>query len=348
MSGKMYRLAIVGAGSLKGKELKEVLEQRSFPAVDIKLLDDDELLGQLESVGEEATFIQSVQPEQFENVDFAFFASEEGFTRKHWTVARNAGCSIVDLSYALENEASIPVRSPWVEQELRQGAGASVEDLEATSAVTAHPASVVLALLLLRARLAGAVRGAAVTAFEPASERGKRGLDELHEQTVNLLSFHDLPRAVFDSQVAFNLISCYGAASQPALREVEDRIRRHFELITGGAVPVPSLMLAQAPIFHAHIFSLYIELEKPVGDGEFAEALSGRHVTIAPAGAAEEAPSNLSAAGQEQVQVAVRRDARNPSGMWLWAAADNLRIAALNAVECASSLALVRAGGTIQ
>ncbi|MGH9601024.1 MAG: Asd/ArgC dimerization domain-containing protein, partial [Terriglobales bacterium] len=74
MSETMYRLAIVGAGTLKGRELKDVLEERSFPALDIKLLDDDELMGQLESVGEEATFIQSVQPEQFENVDFAFFA----------------------------------------------------------------------------------------------------------------------------------------------------------------------------------------------------------------------------------------------------------------------------------
>ncbi len=347
MSDAMYRLAIVGAGSLKGRELKDVLEERSFPALDIKLLDDD-LRGQLDAVAEEATFIQSVQPEQFENVDFAFFASDENFTRKHWTMARNAGCSVVDLSYALENEAAVPVRSPWVEQELLQGAKPSLGDLEATSAVAAHPAAVVLALLLLRARKAGKVRSTVVTAFEPASEHGKRGLDELHEQTMNLLSLHDLPRAVFDAQVAFNLISRYGASSQPALRAVEDRIRRHFELITGGSAPVPSLVLAQAPIFHAHVFSIYIELEKPVSEAEFAEALSGRHVMITPAEAGEEAPCNVSAAGQDHVQVSVRRDAQNASGIWLWAAADNLRIGALNAVDCASTLALVRAGGSIQ
>ena len=105
-------------------------------------------------------------------------------------------------------------------------------------------------------------------------------------------------------------------------------------------------MLAQAPIFHAHIFSLYIELEKPAGEAEFAEAISGRHVMVAPP--EEEAPSNVSAAGQEHIQVSVRQDGQNANGMWLWAAADNLRIAAVSAVECASTLALVRAGGTIQ
>ena len=47
-----YRVAIVGASTLKGKELKEVLEDSNFPAVDVKLLDDEESLGQLDSVGE--------------------------------------------------------------------------------------------------------------------------------------------------------------------------------------------------------------------------------------------------------------------------------------------------------
>jgi aspartate-semialdehyde dehydrogenase len=48
-----YRVAIVGAASLMGKEIAEVLRDRNFPAVDIRLLDDEESLGQLEAVGDE-------------------------------------------------------------------------------------------------------------------------------------------------------------------------------------------------------------------------------------------------------------------------------------------------------
>jgi len=44
----LYRAAIVGAASLKGKELAEMLNERNFPAADVRLLDDDESLGQLE------------------------------------------------------------------------------------------------------------------------------------------------------------------------------------------------------------------------------------------------------------------------------------------------------------
>src|SRR5581483_7963165 len=78
-----YRVAIVGAASLKGKEVAEVLEQRNFPSSEIKLLDDDESLGQLEALKDEVTFIQSIRSEQFEQVDFTFFASDPECTRKN-------------------------------------------------------------------------------------------------------------------------------------------------------------------------------------------------------------------------------------------------------------------------
>ena len=38
----LYRVAIVGAASLAGKEIAEVVRDRNFPAADIRLLDDDE------------------------------------------------------------------------------------------------------------------------------------------------------------------------------------------------------------------------------------------------------------------------------------------------------------------
>jgi aspartate-semialdehyde dehydrogenase len=69
-AGNLYRLAIVGAASLKGKEVAEVLSDRNFPALDTKLLDDDESLGQLETVGDEVSFIQSVRAQEFDKLDF--------------------------------------------------------------------------------------------------------------------------------------------------------------------------------------------------------------------------------------------------------------------------------------
>lgn len=339
----LYRAAIVGAASLKGKEIAEMLNERNFPAVDVRLLDDDESLGQLEAMGDEISFIQSVRAEQFEHVDFTFFASDPECTRKNWKRVRDAGSAIIDLSSALENEAGASVRSLWVERE--RGLVARPE-LQPGPVVTAHPVAVALALLLLRAQKAGTIRRAVATVFEPASEHGQRGMDELHQQTVNLLSFQPLPKDVFDAQVAFNMVARYGQNSQPGLDSAEARILRHYQQIAGNEAPQPALFLLQAPVFHGHALALFLEMDEAVDTAKLSQALAGDHVAVS--GPQEDAPTNVSSAGQANIAVSLKADPTQANGVWLWAAADNLRISALTAVECAESMTATRPTGKIQ
>lgn len=338
----LYKVAIVGAGSLKGKELADVLNDRNFPAAQVKLLDDDEALGQLEAVGDEVTFIQKLRVDEFRNLDFSFFASDPECTLKSWKIARDAGSAIIDLSYALEDNPDAIVRSPWVERQLGLGL---VPELQPKAAVTAHPAAVVLAMLVLRVQKAGGLRQVVATVFEPASEHGQKGMDELHQQTVSLLSFQPLPKSIFDSQVAFNLVARYGEQSSPALATVENRIMKHYRHIVPEA-PIPSLLLLQAPIFHGHAFSIHIELDQVADIEKITSALSGEHVHITHA--ADEHPSNVNAAGQSDIQVSIVPDSNQPHSFWLWAASDNLRVAASTAVECAETMAATRPRGIIQ
>jgi aspartate-semialdehyde dehydrogenase len=338
----LYRVAIVGAASLKGKEIAEVLRERNFPAVDVRLLDDDESLGQLEALGDEMNFIQSIRSEQFERVDFAFFASDPRSTRKNWKAARDLGDTIVDLSFALEAEPGASVRSPWIERQT----GNTVEpQLQPGPVVIAHPAATVLALLALRSEKAGKIQRMVATVFEPASENGQKGMDELHEQTVNLLSFQELPKSVFDIQVAFNMVARYGQRSELALESVSQRIRKHYQHIAGGAAE-PALQVLQTPVFHGHGFSVYLETDKPVGIPEFSQALSGEHVVVS--GSPEDMPTSVSAAGQGDILVSITSDLNHKNGVWLWATTDNLRMAALTAVECAETLTASRPRGQIQ
>ena len=341
--GKLYRAAIVGAASLKGKELAELLNERNFPAADVRLLDDDESLGQLEAMGDEISFIQHVRAEQVEHVDFTFFASDQESTRRSWRDARDAGSAIIDLSAVLEDQPGATVRSLWIERERGQVAP---PELQPGPCVTAHPLAISLALLLLRARKAGVIRRAVATVFEPASEHGQRGMDELHQQTVNLLSFQPLPKEVFDAQVAFNLVARYGQKSHPALDSIEARVLRHYRLIAGADAPQPSVMMLQAPVFHGHALALFLETEAAVDLAELSRALSGDHVVVI--GSDEDIPSNVSSAGQSDIQVWLKVDPSQPNGVWLWAASDNLRISAVTAVECAESMMATRPTGKIQ
>jgi aspartate-semialdehyde dehydrogenase len=338
----LYRVAIVGAASLKGKEIAEVLRDRNFPAIDVRLLDDEESLGQLEAVGDEMNFIQSIRSDQFERVDFAFFASDPRSTRKNWKVARDLGDTIIDLTFALEDEAGASVRSPWIE---RQTGQPPAPELQPAPVVVAHPAATVLALLALRTEKIAKIERMVATVFEPASENGQKGMDELHEQTVNLLSFQELPKNVFDIQVAFNMVAGYGQRSDLSLDATAKRIRKHYRQIARGASE-PSLQVLQAPVFHGHGFSIYLELDKPVALADLSHALAGEHVVIS--ASPEDTPTNVRAAGQGDILVSASSDANHKSGVWLWATTDNLRIAALIAVECAETMTASRPRGQIQ
>jgi aspartate-semialdehyde dehydrogenase len=339
----LFRVTVIGAASLKGKEVKDVLSERSFPSDDVKLLDDEESLGQLDSVGDEPAFIQQVTPEQIEGSDFTFFATEEPFTTKIWKVAREAGSEIIDMSYALESEPGATLRAPMIERELGQ---TPKVELKTAPVVVAHPAAAVLALLISRIQKIKPIRNVIATICEPASEYGKRGMDELHDQTVNLLSFQQMPMTVFGTQVAFNLGSGYGEDIKPSLRATELRILSHYTRITGSKLPLPSLMLLHAPVFHAHTFSIYIDLESPLDQNELQAALSGEHVQITHT--QDEEPSNVNVAGAEEILVSVRPDVQRETGVWIWAAADNLRLTATMAVNCAEEMVATRPRGQVQ
>jgi aspartate-semialdehyde dehydrogenase len=342
--GQLYRAAIVGASTLKGKEVAEMLNERNFPAADIRLLDDDESIGQLEATGDEINFIQSVRAEQFTGVDFSFFASDAECTHKNWKRARDNGSAIIDLSGALEDEPGVTVRSVWIERER----GKSCQpDLEPAPCVVAHPAAVILSLLIIRAARLGPIRSAVATVFEPASEQGQKGMDELHQQTVNLLSFQPLPKDVFDTQVAFNMVAHYGQNSRLSLDSLESRIRRHYRKLTGSDVPEPALIAVQPPVFHGHALGIFLEMNEPIDAEQLKSVLTGDHVTVVGAGE-ESQPSNVNTAGQANILISLKAEPSRPNGFWLWAAADNLRVSAITAVECAETMIATRPVGKIQ
>jgi aspartate-semialdehyde dehydrogenase len=344
-----YRIAIVGAASIRGKQLSEALAESSFAAAEFLLMDDQEALGQLEAVGDEMTFIQPITADSFERVDFTFFAGAPELTRRHWQAAQRAGSSIVDLSSGLEGQPGVLVCAPWVQEAMGETAVAGAPNLHTPAVVSAHPAALVLALLLERLQQAGSIRQVSATVLEPASEYGKAALDELHQQTVTLLSFQSIPTKVYDVQVAFNTVAAFGEAAKISLADTEARIRRHYALLSGGRLPQLSLQLIHAAVFHGHTFSIAVEYEQPVTLEEIEAALSAPHLEVILGDA--DAPGNLNSIGDEDVSVRVRFDEEGVSQsrrLWLWASADNLELSALNAVECAQELRKLRPQGTVQ
>jgi aspartate-semialdehyde dehydrogenase len=338
----VYKIAIVGASTLLGKELKEALAESPLSA-DVLLFDEEDARGRLDQVGDEITFLRAIEPDSFLRVDFTFFCGSPELTLEHWRRALRAGSTVLDLSGALDQEGGVLVGAPWL--------SAGTADLFTPAVVPAHPAALALALLLERLHLAVHLRASAATVLLPASEFGQAAMDELHQQTVNLLSFQGLPREIHDAQVAFNLLGGLGESAAVSLPAVEARIRRHLAALAGAGLPAPALQVVSTPAFHGHAFSVFVELEQPVALHQLEEALGGEHLDLVLEDT--DSPSNLAATGQNDVLVRLRPepDSRDPgmvSRFWLWASTDNLRLYAQNAVECALDLRRLRPQGTVQ
>ena len=345
-----YRIAIVGAASIRGKQLNEALAESTFVTSEFLLMDDQQALGQLETVGDEITFIQPIGPDSFDHIDFTFFCSTPELSRRHWQAAQRAGSSIIDLSSGLEKEAGVLVCAPWVREAMGERAPqGSAPKLQTPAIVSAHPAALTCALLLERMQRAGAIRQASATVMEPASEYGRAALDELHQQTVTLLSFQPVPMALYDIQVAFNTVAAFGESAKVNLADSEANIRRHYALLSSGRLPELSLQLVHASVFHGHTFSIAVEYDRPVTLEQVEAALSASHIEVILGDV--DLPGNLNSIGDHDISVRVRLEEQGVAQsrrVWLWAAVDNLELAALNAVECAQELRKLRPQGKVQ
>jgi aspartate-semialdehyde dehydrogenase len=95
--------------------------------------------------------------------------------------------------------------------------------------------------------------------------------------------------------------------------------------------------VVQAPVFHSHAFTAYAEFKTPPALEDLVARMEAAGLKVAPA--SEEAPTNASVAGEVRpVLGQPERDSSIESGVWIWGAADNLRVPVANAVAIAEKL----------
>ena len=329
-------LALVGASTLKGKEVKTLLAERGFPVGRLSLLDVEKARGQLTEFDEEPAVILPVTRDSFRDMTFAVFASPPAFTEAHWQLAEAAGCEIIDLSISLDSHPRSLLRAPLVEglvfgQDL---AGQGSRTRDGVPAVSAHPVAMALAGMLGCLSRSFEVVRCAATVLESVSEYGKPGIEELSRQTINLLAFQEIPKDIFGAQVAFNFLSTFGPERQPALQDSQARIARHVRELLGGRAPQPAIRLLQAPIFYGHAFSCFVELAEPASTESIEGALQQKPFSLSRD--PDFQPDVVVVAGSNEILLgAVEPDPAVPAGFWIWGALDNVRLAALNAVQIA-------------
>lgn len=314
-------IALVGSETLLGREIREVFSESALGDQLRLLAGDGDESSRISEIGGAPAILNKLQPDEIEDAAVVILAGTVEASRLALE-ARPAGV-IIDLTGATEEDPDARVRAPQVEQ-------SSYRPDHDGPQIAAHPAAVAIALVLGRLHPAFPVRRSIVHVFEPASERGKSGIEELQQQTVRLLSFQELPKSVFAAQLSFNMLAKLGEEADVQLQDVEDRIDRHLATLLERAdtgVPMPSIRVTQVPVFHGYSLSFWIEFEEGPDVISLEETLSGDWVDVR-AGDLEP-PDNAGIAGQSGITVgAITPDRNDGNAVWLWLAADNLRLTA--------------------
>jgi aspartate-semialdehyde dehydrogenase len=319
-------IALVGSETLLGKEVRDVFgetalgEQLRLLASDVAADDEAETI-RLAEVGGAPAILSNLDPEELEDAAVVILAGPPESSRL--ALETNPTGVIIDLTGASEEDPEARVRAPQVEN------GDYRPDHDGPQ-IAAHPAALAIALVLCRLNPAFPIARSIVHIFEPASERGKSGIDELQKQTVSLLSFQQIPKDVFAAQLSFNMLAKLGDEAKVQLHDVEDRIDRHLATLLERAdtgVPMPSIRLTQAPVFHGYSISFWIEFEDAPDVISLEQALSDDWIDVRSGDL--EPPDNAGIAGQSGISVGgITPDRNDGNAVWLWLAADNLRLAA--------------------
>ena len=326
-------VALVGEDTMLGRELKEVLEARA-PYLEIEpyAASGEGIFTERDG---ESIYVKPLDAGSANGKAAILVAgSPEGAVKAYETVKQAGGTPLViDCTGVLENRPEARVLAPLLEEP---------KTPETWLLVTAHPAAIALSLVMARLSRYRSMQSLVINIFEPASERGKPGLTELHQQTAGLLAFKSLDKEVFDAQLAFNLLPRYGEGAPVSLGQVEQRIEREVATLlsrqtTGVSIPLPSIRLVQAPVFHGYSLSLWVDFKSDIKVQEIEEALATAQIEVRRS--SETAPDNAGVAGQSGMTAGdIRLDRNNSRAVWIWVALDNLRLVADGAIDVLRSL----------
>jgi aspartate-semialdehyde dehydrogenase len=327
------KIVIAGASSLVGGELKSILEEGRFAGWDFRLVDEEIAAGTLTEAGGEAAIIQRIDEDSFRGARYAFLTGSTAFGRQCLGPAKDAGARIIDFSRA---SLSDPDSIPWFPR-IEALSGKSAPKNAKTYAVCSAAASAIagLAMALRKSEL----QRLTAVIFQPVSEAGRNGIEELETQTSQLLSFQNIGSPVFGTQAAFNLLPAYGAESRSNLHETLLQIRAEVRGALGGPEEDAkiSINLVHAPVFYGMTFSACVEVAEQTEQAALIDACKDAGFSLVPL--SEPGPSNVSVAGETSIFLrAPEKDGARPGTWWFWGAADNLRLPAWNGSKLAEWL----------
>ncbi len=328
-----YVVAVVGATGAVGQEMIQTLIQRDFPVDRLRLFASERSEGKELEYRDKKLRVEKITEDSFKGIDIALFSAGAERSKIWAPIAAKSGCVVIDNSSQWRMDPEVPLVVPEV----------NPYDLSWHKGIIANPncSTIQMVVVLKPIHDAAKIKRVVVTTFQAVSGTGMKAMDELMQQTSDIMNFKEIRTNVYPYQIAFNVLPHIDKFLENGYTKEEMKMVNETKKIMGDNTVKVTATTVRVPVFRGHSESLNIETEKKLSANEARAILSeARGVLVYDAPEKNIYPMPLTAADKDDTYVGrIREDESIECGLNMWIVSDNLRKgAALNAVQIAEEL----------
>lgn len=326
------KVAIVGTSGAVGQEFLRVLEERNFP------MDELVLFGSARSAGKEYHFkgkklvVKELKHnDDFKDIDIALTSAGGSTSKEFAETITKYGALMIDNSSAFRMEDAVPLVVPEVNAE-------AVKNRPRNIIANPNCTTIQLVVCLQPIEEISHIKKVHVATYQAASGAGAAAMDELLEQTKQLVKGEEPTIEKFAHQLAFNIIPQVDIFTDNDYTKEEMKMFNETRKIMSTNISVSSTCV-RIPVMRNHSEAIWVETEKHVSVEEAKAAFKNAPgITLFEDNRTY--PMPLGSASEDDIFVGrVRKDLASENGLTFWCVGDQIKKgAALNAVQIAEYL----------
>jgi len=329
-----FSLAVAGATGNVGREMLNILEERSFPADEIVPLASRRSQGKEVSYGDRTLKVRALDNHDFSGTDICLMSAGGSISREWASKIAAAGCVVIDNSSAWRYHADVPLIVPEVNPD-------AIADFSRRN-IIANPNCSTAQLLVVLKPLhdAATIRRVVISSYQSVSGAGKEGMDELFEQSRAIFVADPVTAKKFTKRIAFNIIPHIDVFMEDGYTKEEWKMMAETKKMLDPKIRLTATAV-RVPVFIGHGEAVNVEFEKPITADEARDILrdaTGVLVVDKRENGGYATPYEV--AGEDDTYVSrIREDSTVDNGLAFWVVSDNLRKgAALNTIQIAELL----------
>jgi len=323
------RVAIVGASGAVGQEFLKILEQKSLPIDELVLFGSSRSAGtKYEFKGKTITVKELKHNDDFKGIDVALTSAGASTSKEYAETITKHGAIIIDNSSAFRMENDIPLVVPEVN-------ASDAKNMPRRIIANPNCTTIQMVVALKAIEKLSHIKRAHVATYQAASGAGAAAMDELVEQTKQVVNGQQPTVNKFAYQLAFNIIPQVDVFLDNGYTKEEMKMYFETRKIMHSDIEV-SATCVRIPVLRAHSEAIWLETERELSVEEVRAAFSkAEGVVLVDDPANKKYPMPLFVADQDPVYVGrIKKDITNPKGLSFWCVGDQIRKgAALNAVQ---------------